>query len=54
MFAHDNFLPNDPNANWNGTYKGKDVGPGVYLYFVEIEFMDGRTEKIIGDLTVIK
>ncbi|MDX2414733.1 MAG: gliding motility-associated C-terminal domain-containing protein [Bacteroidales bacterium] len=30
------FSTDDPDLNWNGTYKGKLVGPGVYFYQCDV------------------
>jgi hypothetical protein len=48
------FAPNDPAQGWDGTYRGKVVQPGVYVYWAEVEFNDGSTEIFEGDVTVIR
>ena len=48
------FVPNDPAQGWDGTYQGKVVQPGVYVYWAEVEFSDGSTEVFEGDVTVIR
>lgn len=45
---------NDPEAGWNGLYQSKILNPGVYLYFAEIEFVDGKVEQYNGDVTLLK
>ena len=54
IFAAHNFMPNDPVHGWDGTHKGQDLNNGVYVYFAEVEFIDG--EKIIfeGDVTIVR
>ncbi len=52
LFENKNFLPNDPNAGWRGFFRGDKVNPGVYVYVVEIEFIDGSTAQLAGDVTV--
>ncbi|MCG8328318.1 MAG: gliding motility-associated C-terminal domain-containing protein [Chitinophagales bacterium] len=39
---------------WDGTSQGLDVMPGVYLYVIEIEYEEGDTEVISGDVTLIR
>lgn len=48
------FVPNDPAQGWDGTYRGKVVQPGVYVYWAEVEFSDGSTEVFEGDVTVLR
>lgn len=48
-------LPIDGTGpNWDGTFKGKSLNPGVYAYVVNVVYKDGTTEIIPGDLTIIK
>ena len=39
---------------WNGKFNGQDVALGVYVYYAEIEFIDGFTEVFKGDIAVIR
>jgi gliding motility-associated-like protein len=32
----------DPNHGWDGTYMGKEMNPGVYVYYIDIEFASGK------------
>ena len=54
VFENLNFLPNDPQLGWSGKAKGQDVSPGVYIYAVEVEYENGETEIISGDVTVVR
>ncbi len=54
LFENKNFAPNDPLFGWRGNARGKQVNPGVYVYVVEVEFFDGSTEVISGDVTVMR
>jgi len=53
MFAEENFQPNDPGFGWDGKLNGKTLNPAVFVYFAEIEFVNGRTEIFKGDVTLI-
>jgi gliding motility-associated-like protein len=49
----------DPNSGWDGTYKGKELTPGVYVYYVDIEFFSGKAPEEYyhykkGSVTLIK
>ena len=43
---------------WDGTFKSRDVKPGVYVYYVEVAFKDLGdgvvTKKLSGDVTVVR
>jgi len=38
---------------WNLQLNQKNVLPGVYVYYAKVEFPDGSTEILAGDITVI-
>jgi gliding motility-associated-like protein len=44
----------EPKHLWDGTYKGKDVESGVYVYSVEVNYFDGSKENLSGNITVIR
>ena len=48
------FESNRQDIGWDGTYKGSLVNPGVYVYFVEAEYLDGQRETYSGSVTVLK
>ncbi len=50
----ENFQPNLPELGWDGTFLGKPVNPGVFVYMVDAELIDGTTKKLTGDVTVIR
>lgn len=48
------FDPNDPNNNWDGTYRGQLMNSGVYVYFAEVEFIDGEVVMFKGDVLLMR
>ncbi len=54
VFENANFEPNDPSNGWDGTFKGKRMNPNVFVYYVEVDFIDGETILYKGDVTLIK
>lgn len=49
------YLPvNDPSAGWNGTFRGKTMDPGVYVYVAVIELPDGITRIYKGDVLLVR
>ena len=47
------FLPNDVNSAWDGKIKGKKANPAVFVYYAEIEFVDGETVLYKGDVMLM-
>lgn len=39
---------------WNGKFNNKAVTPGVYVYMIEVSFLDGVTLLYRGDVTVLR
>ena len=51
---HKNGSPNYPAYGWDGTFKGKKMNTGVFVYFITVRYFDGSTEVFKGDLTLIR
>lgn len=51
-----NFHPNSyPDSDgWNGTFQGQKLDPAVFVYFAEVEFIDGEIVIFEGDITLIR
>lgn len=54
VFSSTNFLPNDPTFGWDGLFRGNEVDAGVFAYMIEVEFIDGVTRILKGDVTIIR
>jgi gliding motility-associated-like protein len=54
VYEQTNFPPGNISFGWDGTYKDKTLEPGVYLYFAEVEFLDGIVQKYGGDVTLVR
>lgn len=55
LFENRNFLPeNQPAEGWDGRFRGDYVDPGVYVYAIEVKFLDGRVLLYRGDITVFR
>jgi len=54
VYEANNVNLNDPRDSWDGTFKGKDMNPGVFIYIIEIEFVDGFVKIYQGDVSIIK
>ncbi|MCB9355691.1 MAG: gliding motility-associated C-terminal domain-containing protein [Lewinellaceae bacterium] len=56
MYERDEFFPNNDNLaeGWDGKYKGDYVNPAVFVYVIEVKFLDGRVLLYRGDVTVVR
>ncbi len=56
VYLRESFYPNNDNLSegWDGRYNGDFVNPGVFVYIVEVKFLDGRVLLYRGDVTVIR
>ena len=54
VYQTDNLFLNDPRAGWDGIHRGQPAQTGVYIWFAEIEFIDGRKEVIKGDVSLFR
>ena len=53
MYINQNFQA-DANVGWDGTFRGKPMQPGIYIYIVEVEYIDGTTELFKGDFSLMR
>jgi len=44
----------EPTLGWNGTFKGKDLPPDVFAYYLIVEFIDDEDVLYEGDVTIVK
>jgi hypothetical protein len=56
MYERNEFFPNNDNLaeGWDGRYNGDYVNPGVFIYLVEVTFLDGKVLLYRGDVTVVR
>lgn len=54
VFSNADFQANDETQGWNGKIGNKKTSGNVFIYFAEIEFLDGRVEIYKGDVTAIR
>jgi gliding motility-associated-like protein len=48
------FETTDKKQGWDGKHKGKDLNPGVFVYVVNVTFIDNSTAKLKGNVTLVR
>ncbi|GAB4494283.1 MAG: hypothetical protein OHK0019_20220 [Saprospiraceae bacterium] len=54
VFENYDFEPNNLNEGWDGSVRGDKATPAVFVYYTEIEFIDGETVLYKGDVTLFR
>lgn len=54
VFAIQNWIPGFEPIIWDGTFGGRDVLPGVFVYLIDYELIDGKQIRKSGDITVLQ
>jgi gliding motility-associated-like protein len=54
VFQNTHFPPNDPSYGWDGTFRGRDMNPQVFVYSAFIRLDNGRIVIRKGDITLIR
>ena len=54
VFEQTDFLPNDPNFGWDGWFNGQPLTSDVYVYLLQVTYLDGRQEVFKGDITLVR
>jgi gliding motility-associated-like protein len=54
VFSAQNIAPNDESVGWNGTFRGETLAPDVFVCTFLVEYADGSTDFLTGDVTIVK
>jgi gliding motility-associated-like protein len=54
IFEKSHFIANEPTEGWDGTLNGNPVENGVYVYAIDICFLDEEIIRYTGNVTLIK
>ena len=54
VFNADNTLPNDPRLGWDGVLKDQRLNSAVFVYMIEVLFVDGERKLYSGDVTLLR
>jgi len=52
VFLRNDMLPNDEELGWDGSFRGKQVNPAVFVWWADVELADGSHIVLKGDVTV--
>jgi CHU_C Type IX secretion signal domain len=44
----------DGSVGWDGEFRGQEMNPAIFIYSVEVEFVDGRLLVYRGDVTLLR
>lgn len=54
VYQDKDFAVNDDTRGWDGSFRGKPCDPGIYVWYVEVEYQDGYMESKKGDVVLIR
>lgn len=54
LFEKQHFEPNIYELGWDGSFRGEPMNPGVFVWYAEVEVLDGRVFFLKGDVTVVR
>jgi hypothetical protein len=52
LFLVEHLQVNDEVRGWNGTFRGKELNPAVFVWQAVVEFEDGQVEVLAGDVAL--
>ncbi|RME98351.1 MAG: gliding motility-associated C-terminal domain-containing protein, partial [Bacteroidetes bacterium] len=54
VFEATDIDPNDELLGWDGTFNGRPVDQGVFVYLAQLRFVDQEVVQVEGDVTLIR
>lgn len=54
VFEAQNFRAGDLSAAWDGRFRNRDLPPGVYVYKAFVEYINGTTDTVEGDVMLVR
>ena len=54
VYEEDDILLSDERKFWNGVHRGEVLNDNVLVYYIVVEYIDGRTDSFKGDVTLIR
>ena len=54
VFLKENYVPDPAGTDgWDGTFSGRKLNPGVFVYYAKALFIDGKEIEYSGSVTLI-
>jgi gliding motility-associated-like protein len=54
VFARNNIQTSETATSWDGNFKNQKAPMGIYVYVLEVEYVDGKHQLFHGDLTLME
>jgi gliding motility-associated-like protein len=54
VYEDRNFKANDTSRGWDGRWRNQDCQSGVYVWYAEVEYVDGYQEAHKGQVTLLR
>lgn len=54
LFDVNDIFPDNPDAGWDGYYRGQIMHPGAYIFWAELERIDGTTFIETGSFSLVR
>ena len=54
ILIQENFPPNDPAYGWNGKFRNQLMNEAVFVFYVQVEFNDGRVKEYKGEINLLR
>jgi gliding motility-associated-like protein len=54
VFENNAFQPNNFVAGWDGTFRGKIMDSGIFVWYVKAAFLDNEVEVLKGDVLLLR
>jgi gliding motility-associated-like protein len=54
LYEATNIPTGSETIGWNGTFNGKAMIPDAYVYYMQVEFLDGKVFDYKGDVSIIR
>jgi gliding motility-associated-like protein len=54
VFNATDINPNDEGQGWQGTFRGQIASQDLYIYKATVEFIDGKSKKFSGEVSLLR
>jgi gliding motility-associated-like protein len=54
LFLGERLTPGEESQGWDGSYRGQEMGPGVYVWVAVLVFIDGEELVLSGDISIVR